>query len=293
MLKNGTILVPLDGSALSERSLAYATSMSQALDARLALMIAAYISDIPSHGPWTDEMVSHPRDTCTAYLTSVRERISAPEVDLIVKVGYPHESILEAAKETNASLIVLSTHGRSGVSRWAYGSTAGHLLHESHVPLLVIGKNAAASGTDGYHPKHIVAPLDGSELSERALPQVRELAGVFGAKISLVRVAPYSVEAYPMAVPQMYWPDLDRDLIAGATAYLERVREGVGVPVDLHVLQGPPAEMLLGFAERNAADLFVLSTHGRAGLQRAILGSTADRLLEGPAPVLMLRPEGV
>jgi nucleotide-binding universal stress UspA family protein len=61
--------------------------------------------------------------------------------------------------------------------------------------------------------------------------------------------------------------------------------------VELHVLQGPRADALLTFAQENAVGLVVMATHGRAGVQRAILGSTADRMLEGQAPVLLVRPE--
>jgi nucleotide-binding universal stress UspA family protein len=290
MLRNGTILVPLDGSPISERSLPYATALASALDGKLVFMIAAYISEIPSHGPWSEEMVAHPRETCMAYLEDVRKRAGAPAADLIAKVGYPHEMITEAAKETRASCIVVSTHGRSGITRWMYGSTVGSLLHTSHVPVLAIGKNVPPP-KNSFHPRHVMVPLDASKLAEAALPYASEIADAFSARATLVRVAPFSVEAYPMMVPQMYWPELDKELVASAQAYLERVRAEGGKSMELQVLQGPRADTLLTFAEENAVDLVVMSTHGRAGVQRAMLGSTADRMLEGPAPVLLVRPD--
>lgn len=289
MLNNGTLLVPLDGSELSERSLPYALSLASRLECKLALMTAAYISEIPGHGPWSDEMVAFPRETCLAYLSAVQTRVGAKDARLIAKVGYPHEAILETAQEEQVSLIVLSTHGRSGLSRWAYGSTAGHLLHSSTFPLFVIGKGVAES--KAFAPKHLLVPLDGSELAEAALQPARELAESFDAKVSLLRVEPFSVEAFPMMVPAMYWPDLDKDLVAGAQAYLDRVRAEFGMPAEAHALQGSRSDALQTFVERNAVDLVVMATHGRAGIQRAMLGSTADRMLEGPAPVLLVRPQ--
>lgn len=235
-------------------------------------------------------MVSHPRETCETYVRSVRERIGASGADIVVKVGYPHESILETASDVGASLIVASTHGRAGFSRWMYGSTVGHLLRGSHTPLLIVGKNVLSFDTR-YEPKHVLMPLDGSTLAEGAIPIGFEVAEAFKAKTSLVRVAPFSVEAYPMMVPQMYWPELDKELVAGAQTYLEDVRRKAGKPADLHVLQGPRADTLLTFIERDQIDLVVMSTHARAGVPRAILGSNADRMLEGPAPVLLVRPE--
>jgi nucleotide-binding universal stress UspA family protein len=291
MLATGPILVPLDGSLLSERSLPYATAFARALQAKIVLMIAAYISDIPEHGPWSDEMVAHPRETCMAYLTSVGNRIGVPQDDLIVKIGYPHETILQTAREVDASVIVASTHGQSGMSRWMYGSTAGHLLHSSHVPFLAIGKEVPDAAAGGFSPKHLLVPLDGSALGEAALPPALELAKAFDAKITLIRVAPFSVEAFPMMVPPMYWPTLDDDLVASATAYLEKARSSIEPPAEIKVLQGPRADALLSFVETNAVDLVVMTTHGRAGIQRALLGSTADRMLGGRAPVLLIRPQ--
>lgn len=291
MLATGPILVPLDGSQLSERSLPYATALGRALQAKIVLMMAAYISDIPAHGPWSNEMVAHPRETCMEYLTAIGNRIGVPHDDLVVKLGYPHETILQTARELDASLIIASTHGRSGFGRWMYGSTAGHLLHASHVPLLTIGKGVPDPGPDGFSPRHILVPLDGSALGEAALPGALEVAQAFGAKVTLVRVAPFSVEAFPLMVPEVYWPKLDEQLISSATAYLEEVRSSCQQPVEIKVLQGARADALLTFADANGVDLVVMTTHGRAGLQRALLGSTADRMLEGRAPVLLIRPE--
>ncbi len=291
MLAGSPILVPLDGSPASERSLPYATALARCLQAKIVLMIAAYISEIPEHGPWSDEMVAHPRETCTAYLTGVRDRMGFPGTELAVKVGYPHEMILEVAREVDASLIALSTHGRSGFSRWMYGTTAGHLLHASHVPLLAIGKHVPERDGAGFAPKHLLVPLDGSVPGEAALPHALELAQAFGAKVTLSRVAPFSVEAFPMMVPQMYWPTLDDELVASATAYLENVRSTIKDTVDIRVPQGPSADALLNFVETSGVDLVVMATHGRAGVQRAVLGSTADRMLQGPAPVFLMRPQ--
>jgi nucleotide-binding universal stress UspA family protein len=290
MLSQGRILVPLDGSPLSERSLPYATALAAGLKARIVLMIAAYISEIPEHGPWSDEMLAHPRETCMAYLTGVADRIGVPHDDLIVKVGYPHETILETAREIDASLIVASTHGRSGLGRWMYGSTAGHLLHASRVPLLAIGKNVP-DVAGKFSPKHVLVPLEGSALGEAALPHAREVAEAFGANITLVRVAPFSGEAFPMMVQPVYWPTLDDDLVASAAAYLEKVRTSTDDALRTKVLQGARADALLKYVEAHSVDLVVMTTHGRAGVQRALLGSTADRMLEGRAPVLLIRPD--
>lgn len=291
MFADSTILAPLDGSPLSERSLPYAIELARVLRAKLALMIAAYISDIPEHGPWSDEMVNNPRETSMSYLTDVRARSGAGDAELIVKVGYPHEMILEVARETSASMIVLSTHGRSGMGRWLYGSTAGHLLHEASVPLFVVGKEVPEAKSP-FAPKHVLVPLDGSKLGEAALPVASEVAAAFDAKITLARIAPFSAEAFPMTVPQVYWPNLDQELVDSAAAYLEKARAKINRPVETVATQGSRADELLSIVESRGVDLVTMTSHGRAGVQRALLGSTADRMLRAPVPVLLLRPQG-
>jgi nucleotide-binding universal stress UspA family protein len=292
MLASRSIFVPLDGSAGSERALPYAKGLAEALHGEIVLMIAAYVSDIPGHGAWSQEMVFYPEKTCTAYLDDVRDRMSVPAAEVMAKAGYPHEAILEAAEEAHAAVIVVSTHGRSGINRWMYGSTAGNLLHKSHIPLLMVGKNVPAiQGPGAFSPKHVLLPLDGSEMAEAALPYAVELADACGAKITLIRVAPFPTEAYPLLVPQTFWPDIDEELKAGAKEYLERVRSTLERPAEIRVLQGHSSEVLLQFVEDAAVDLVVMTTHARAGIQRSVLGSTADRVLQGHAPVLLIRPD--
>jgi nucleotide-binding universal stress UspA family protein len=292
MLSDGTVLVPLDGSNVAERALPYAASVAARLRRPLVLMMAAYLSDIPEHGPWSSDMVSHPRETGMAYLTAVREQHKLADAKLVVKVGYPHEAILEAAKEEGASLLAISTHGRSGFSRWVYGSTAGNLLHSSHFPVLVVGKNVRDAETaSSFAPRRLLVPLDGSAASEEALSYASEIADAFDAGMTLMKVAPFSTEAFTMTVPQMYWPELDEELVRAASTYLEKVRSSMTRPVELKTAQGPRAESLMDAIESAGVDLVVMSTHGRAGLVRSVLGSTADRLLQGPAPVLLIRPQ--
>jgi nucleotide-binding universal stress UspA family protein len=135
-----------------------------------------------------------------------------------------------------------------------------------------------------------MVPLEGSPLGECSLPYAVEIANAFGSRITLARAVPPAVEAYPLMVPQVYFTDLDKELVASAQAYLERISSSYEVPSDIAVLKGPRADALITYEEQNGVDLVVMATHGRAGVQRALLGSTADRMLNGPAPVLLIRP---
>jgi nucleotide-binding universal stress UspA family protein len=290
MFESGPVVVPLDGSDLSERALPYASAFARAFKSRLILLAAVYIPAIIGDEALTPD----PRAVLEGYLGDTCKALKYEHCHTLVKIGYPYESILQALDETGASLSVISTHGQSGLSRWTTGSTAGHLLHASRVPTLVIGKDVAAVAKGGFSPKRILVPLDGSPLAEAALPAAVEIAKAFGSTISLVTVAPWSTAVLPFAAgSSTEWPDLDPQLEAAAEGYLSKVRKmlDASTKVDLNVLRGSTADALLEFVEEKPIDLVVMTTHARAGIARALFGSTADRMLHGRAPVLFIRPK--
>jgi len=210
-----------------------------------------------------------------------------------VRFGDATEEILKAVDETGARMLVIATHGRSGVGRWIYGSTAGRLLRSSHVPIVAVGPNVRPRSTEQMALKHLMVPLDGSPLSEAALPVAVAIATSVGARVSLARSVRWAVQAYPYSLPDAYVPQIDEELEAGAKAYLRRMEEGLKgkVEVDAFVVRGGIADGLMDVVEKQAVDLVVMTTHARAGIARAALGSTADRMLQGKAPVMLVRPE--
>jgi len=290
-LADGPILVTLDGSDLAEEALPYASALASALGTRLVLFTATYSPEIWNHVPPGD-YGSTAREFCRSYLDGMKQKLSGTEVQTLVRSGFARDEILHAADEIHASMIVAASHGRSGISRWVYGSVASHLAHESHVPLLIVGREALARAKERVAFKRVAVPLDGSQLAEAALEPALQLASALGADITLVRAVPWAVEAYPYASPGMYVPELDDDLASSASSYLNMKRSalGTGVAIDAVVLRGPVAGSLLSFVEEHEIDLVVMTTHARSGLSRALLGSTADRMLQGQSPILLIRP---
>jgi nucleotide-binding universal stress UspA family protein len=225
-----------------------------------------------------------------SYLHGVQERLGAPEARIMVRGGEAATEIIAAAAETRARVIVAGSHGRSGIGRWLYGSTTSALLHEAELPLLVVGP-AALRRQGPFSLRRILVPLDGTPHAETALTAATALAQHAQASLDLVRVVPWAVEAYPFAGEAMYVPTLDRDLEDAARKYIERHAEVASqtVPAKGHVLRGQSADLLLNFTTENETDLVVMATRARAGVARAALGSTADRMTHGVAPVLLLR----
>jgi nucleotide-binding universal stress UspA family protein len=297
MHEQGPIIVPLDGSELAETALPYAAALAEALRTHLVLITAWEGSETElgtAFPAMAMEIEKGARDYFAKYLEGVRARYGrADQTRVMVQAGDAAEEILKAATETGARMLVIATHGRSGVGRWVYGSTAGRLLRAAHVPVLAVGPHARPLSTDGAAIKHLMVPLDGSTLSEAALPVAQTLAAALGAKLSLVRAVRWAVQTYPYSLPDAYIPQIDEEIEGGAKVYLRRMEEGLKgkVAVDAFVVRGAIADGLLDVVDKQAVDLVVMTTHARAGFARAALGSTADRMLQGRAPVLLVRPE--
>lgn len=296
MRDNGPVLVPLDGSELAEKAVPYAVAIAKALGERIVLMTAweGTESELGANFPsMAMEIEQKAREHFGAYLDSVRLLIGgAVPVETMVRAGEAAEEITNAATELRARLLVIATHGRSGIGRWLYGSTASHLLAHAPVPVVAVGPHALQREGQEVTIKHILAPLDGSELGEAALPVATMMARKTGARLSLVRAVRWAVQAYPYTLPDAYVPQVDEELEAAAKAYLNKQQDALrGEDVSAFVVRGAIAEGLIEFIDREAVDLVVMTTHARTGLARMALGSVADRMLQGAAPVLLIRPE--
>jgi nucleotide-binding universal stress UspA family protein len=148
--------------------------------------------------------------------------------------------------------------------------------------------------------EHILVPLDGSALAETALTHAQALAPKLGATLLLLRVANVSATIMAATGPDtgMVAPELVDEVIedeeGDAKAYLERVSQRLkdaGCQVSWQLVEGSPAQVIIETARKNGCDLIAMATHGRSGLERAVLGSVADAVVrESHLPVLLIRP---
>ncbi len=290
------ILLPLDGSQVSEGAIPYAVAVARATGARLLLMTAWEGSDVDLSRTYPEvarELSDLADEYYASYLRGVTHLADNVETESIVRRGEPGDEILSVIKERKPDLLVMASHGRSGISRWVYGSVAGRLVREAPVPTMVLGPKVLERERRPEHIEKILVPLDGSPLAERALPYAVSLGDALNASIVLVRAVRWAAQAYPYTLPDAYVPQIDSELADGAKEYLDRMAGGMKTakPVTTVVLRGIVVDSLLDYAEREKADLVVMTTHARSGIARMALGSVADRLIQGAAPVLLFRPE--
>ncbi len=292
------ILVPLDGSPLSERAIAYAESVAQRWQSELVLLRS--VETVPSAALMMAEAAGEFSSDVEVYLRKHADEINAHGLKAITRIAYgtPADGIIQTAKDEQVDLILMATHGRTGLGRLVFGSVAEAVLRHTPVPLLLVrswDESAAPAAISG-HP-HVLVPLDGSAFAEQALPTAANMAMALGGKLILLHsVSPFESAAIP-AFTTLEPPQEQADHLAIAKHYLQDlVVRGVtsGCQVEFDVRLDVPTLAIAEAARDHNAALVVMATHGRGALGRMVLGSVADATLKHTrVPLLLVRPQGM
>lgn len=290
-----TILVPLDGSALSERALPVAAALAQSLSAQAVLVRAAKASVFPGVDPTEAQYqaVEEARTYLSTLAAGLREQ--GVSVETAVPYGDTADAILLESDLRGADLVVMSTHGRSGLGRWIYGSVAEGVLSRSPVPVLLVRPTGEAV-TLAAEPDRtsILVPLDGSIFAEAALPHAAALARATSREIVLLQAVELPMASYSSYTGVYLTPKTLEDERQRAASYLEEVAQRLrsdGLSVQTVVRQGWPADVIAYQGASQGPRLIVMATHGRTGIRRLLLGSVALEVVRrSPLPVLLVRP---
>lgn len=288
------ILVPLDGSPRSEAVLRDVSPLLRRTDAEL-LLVCATPALPPMPTVQYRKLLDDSRDYAERHVNEWATKLADRGIRAIgmVKEGPPSDVIVRAAAEKRADLIAMSSHGRTGIARWALGSVTERVLRTADVPVLVVRSFGRKDGPEADVPepsyRRLLLPTDGSKESLSVVPSAVEFARLFGAEILTLHVRePYPfLWAAPGGVGVIPRPSEPGPDVAEALANHIRM-EGVaasGLTVD-----GDPASEILDRVSTLSADAIVLSTRGRSGLPRWLLGSVAEKVVRAsPVPVLVLR----
>jgi nucleotide-binding universal stress UspA family protein len=306
-----SILVPLDGSTFGEHALPLAASIARPAGCTLLLAHVHEPTSIYSdEAPYlSGELETHYREQTRSYLDGLverLERVTPHPVASVLLEGQVVTAIREQVAKSQAGLVVMTTHGRGPVGRFWLGSVADKLLRQLSIPVLLVRPGQTAPDLNVEPPvKHILIPLDRSELAECMLTPATALGGLLDSQYTLLRVAkpvhPMLPYTEGLSVAQLAGEILDQiekiqsELRKEAQHYLTGVAErlrarSVRVQTRL-VVEEHPAAAILHEAAACGADLIAIETHGRGGLSRLILGSVADKVLRGSMlPVLVHHP---
>jgi nucleotide-binding universal stress UspA family protein len=273
-------LVPLDGSVLAERALVVAAELARREEGTLVLVrVLEDVSLVEQNPPvnvaaLVEELDLLGREEVVRYFREVGQRdlLRGLEVAFVVESEHPSGVILDTAVSHHTDLIIISSHGHSGLTRWVLGSVTERVLRFAPCPVLVVRATTPMS--------HILITLDGSPLAEAALGPGMGLAQTLGAKVTLLRLA-----------------EGDGD-VQGAYVYLAEVARRyedtavAGISLEALPAQGHVADLILAVAQDKGCECVVMSTHGRAGLTRWLYGSITEKVIRHlhDCNLLVVRP---
>ncbi len=299
------ILVPLDSSLLAECVLPHTVAMARAFNAKTTLLrvleqdqqhVSAQLFDLLNWQIHKAEAV--------LYLRKIDAQLQklGLQTEATVQEGLVAESIIEFAQTRRAKLIILSSHGRSGVSQWGVSSVAQKVILSAPASVLIVRAHQPShlEEMDQVY-KRILIPLDGSQRAENVLQMSTHLARFHQAEIhiALVVTTPEMVRQMP---PTQEDVELFNRLVTRnreeSIRYLDQVRQSSllnGIPVQTHLLTSENAPAALHqFVEQENIDLVTLSAHGYSGNHQWPYGSMVNNfILYSKVPLLIVQDQPV
>jgi len=289
------ILVPLDGSQLAELALPYAEELAGAFDSELTLI---HVSE-PAENEYRHMHQLYIEDMAVTVGRRIKQVSGEATGKSLILDGEPAAEIIDYAAKNDIRIIVMATHGRSGVMLWAVGSVANKVLQRISMPMLLIRANVPAPRPSGKVMfGKILVPLDGSSVGEAALPYVEELTKKLESEVILLQVVPNGHWTHTVGgLDYVRFPEHQLEsLKKRAREYLEEVRtrlSGTKAILSSEVRVGHTAEEIVKFARETDTRLVAMSTHGRSGIGEWIFGGVAHKILHtGSTPLLLVRASG-
>jgi len=298
MLQLDTILFPTDFSSVAEGAFAHAAHLALRTGATIHVFNAVPPDET---GSPMDFLPMEPADGTRVVeaepqrvevKTATQERGTVSVVYVQTDNSSPVEAINDHAQEHDVDLVVMGTHGRSGMNRLLTGSVAEEVVRRAPCPVFTV----LSQTEEGTPPTidRVLAPVDLSEQSSLVANHAAALAEVYSAPLDLLHVVEEA--AYPTVygvdplTPSL--PDVQDRARKALEALIDRT-DTPSESVQAHVLAGYAARDIVAFAEEHAADLIVMATHGRTGFERFLIGSVAEKVVRrASCPVFTVKSFG-
>jgi nucleotide-binding universal stress UspA family protein len=291
------MLVLLDGSKLAEIVFTYAQELSARLSITLELLHVCSPQEAEQL-PMRQAYMEHMAEILQSKAAKISSKIGGTtqgksiEAQGKVVVGHPAEEILNYADKNNIDLIMLSTHGRSGIRMWDLGNVAHKVIHAAKVPIWLVPSELREEIIWDKLPKRtMVIPLDGSKLSADVIPHAINIAKQRGApsEIVLIYVEPTELvhTREEMKLVEAKSLSIKKYLDDQAQQFSKE-----GIPAQSKILMGDPASEIIDFVKGNPAQLIAMTTHGRVGINRMIFGSVAENIIHlvKKTPIFLVKP---
>ena len=303
MMRIRRILYPTDFSATATQALKHALFLAEQFEAELHMLHAIILHesdprDPDRHFPEPSEILNQLFEIADSEMAEIVRKNEAKTFSLVeAKVrGYSAgEVILRYTDEHDIDLVVMGTHGRRGPARLFLGSVAEEVVRHAPCPVLTLREEKAPKAIEAV--EKILVPVDFSPYSQEALSYGKEVAALYGAGLQVL----HTIEE--PAYPYFYTPGGTYSPVEQLEALREKAEEaldkmlsetpGPEVPAERFVATGRPASEIARFAEERGSDMVVIATHGLTGLERLLVGSTAEQVVRlAHCPVFTVKSFG-
>jgi nucleotide-binding universal stress UspA family protein len=301
------VLAPVDGSERALRTVPWAAKLADSGGTVVLLRVIppqpAYAEPLLRLAGGGEESVNRIEDawqaTAQADLAAAAETVTEPgvAVERMVAAGEPDEEIVAAANRRGADMIAMGSHGRGAVGRAIFGSVADRVARSAQVPVFIL-RTADEAPNGAVTISRLVVPLDGSPIAERALPVATEIAKRLSVPVHVVRAVdattavPVALSVFgpsPMVtadITEQLWREVEAEAKKTVADAIARLKDE-GFEATGATLNGSPFFAIS--AATKPGDVIILTSHGRGGVRRWLLGSVAEKLVrEAPVPVLLV-----
>ncbi|HCS49618.1 MAG TPA: hypothetical protein DIW61_15760 [Candidatus Aminicenantes bacterium] len=281
------IVIPLDGAKLSEAALDQGGELALAFGSELHLLGVC-------GGP-EEKYCGLMRGYLDKKAEDVRRDFLGKDLSLKVVVlsGEAAGQVIDYARRERMDLLVIVSHGHSGIMPWTMGGTANKIIHEAPVPVLLLRAAAAKKRRPGSIFAKLLLPLDGSAAGETALPYVLEIAAKLKSKVTLLSVVESGQHVHTIGgldyirFPEQQVQKMRQDLSAYLDGAVKKFRDR-GIEARAELTTGHAAEEIIKRAKAAGARLVAMSSHGKSGLRQWVLGSVSNKVLHAGKTHLLL-----
>jgi nucleotide-binding universal stress UspA family protein len=282
---NVKVLLAIDSSTISQGLIENAASRPWPARTRF---VALHVVDMAALGRFAT-MLEEEKKSGQRLVAGAVERLLQAGLDSTseVLIGFPRKTIVEYAKESGANLVMLGSHGQSAIARFLLGSVAQAVLRSAPCSVEIMRLKSKNGWSKGKGMKIILA-TDGSENSAAAAKSIISRPWPEGTKVKVISVAELVVPGsemiasssspvYPASLLEQIWSDA-RERAHEAVTQARKILETAKIPaaVEGYSLEGDPRVVLLDQARNWDADLIILGSHGRHGIDRALMGSVSE-----------------
>ena len=295
------ILVPLDGSRLAECVLPHTVALAQAFGSRIILLRVLERRQTAGHSRSVDPLGWHIRKAeANVYLDGIAARLNDLEMrtEKALVEGQTAERIIEFAVGRDIGLIMLSSHGRSGLSGWNISSVVQKIILRAFAPVMIVrAYQPAANEWQSFRYRRLLVPLDGSQRAECILPLATTLTRFHQSQLLLAHLVcrPEMPRRAPLTAEETELVDrITERNVTEATRYLEGLCSRLSPEVETRLLvTSNVAASLHDVVEDEEVDLVALSAHGYSGRAKWPYGSVALNFIAyGTTPLLIVQDLG-